>query len=156
MTPSPKAYDLIKRFEGCKLEAYPDPGTGGDPITCCYGHTGPEVKLGMKFSQDICEAFLVKDVEHAADIVRRNVTVPLTQGQFDCCISLVFNIGPGSESRDGIFRLKNGNPSTFLRKLNAGDYLGASQAMLAWNRSGGRVMQGLINRRAAEQSLFLS
>lgn len=156
MTPSKSCFDLIKRFEGCRLEAYPDPATGGEPITCCYGHTGPEVKLGMKFSPDMCEALLLKDVTHAADLVQRAVTVPLTQGQFDAFTSLVFNIGPGGPSRDGIIRLKDGRPSTFLRKLNAGDALGASLAILSWNRAGGRVLNGLVTRRAAEQSLFLS
>lgn len=110
----------------------------------------------MVISQDIADGLLLKDVTHAADQVRRAVTVPLTQGQFDAFTSLVFNIGPGGPARDGIIRLKDGRPSTFLRKLNAGDTLGAAQAMLAWNRAGGRVLNGLVTRRAAEQSLFLS
>jgi len=156
MTPSEQCFDLIKRFEGCRLAAYPDPGTGGDPWTIGWGHTGPEVHSGMTISQDIADGFLLKDVTHAADQVLRAVTVQLTQGQFDAFISLVFNIGPGGPSRDGIIRLKDGRPSTFLRKLNAGDTLGASLEILKWNRAGGRVMNGLVTRRAAEQSLYLS
>lgn len=156
MTPSEQCFDLIKRFESCELEAYPDPGTGGDPWTIGWGHTGPEVHKGLTISQDIADGYLLKDVTHAADQVLRAVKVPLTQGQFDAFVSMVYNIGPGGPSRDGIIRLKDGRPSTFLRKLNAGDTTGAAAAMLAWNRAGGRVMNGLVRRRAAEQSLFLS
>ena len=156
MTPSPECYDLIKRFESCELTAYPDPGTGGEPWTIGWGHTGPEVHEGMTISQDIADALLLKDVTHAADAVMRAVEVDLTQGQFDAFVSMVFNIGPGNSRRDGIIRLKDGRPSTFLRKLNAGDVTGAATAMLAWNRANGRVMNGLVRRRAAEQSLFLS
>lgn len=156
MTPSPACFNLIKRFESCRLTAYPDPGTGGDPWTIGWGHTGPEVHKGMTISQDIADALLLKDVTHAADQAQRAATVQLTQGQFDAFTSLVFNIGPGGPDRDGIIRLRSGAPSTFLRKLNAGDTLGASLSMLAWNRAGGRVMEGLNRRRAAERELFLS
>lgn len=145
MTPSKSCFDLLKRFEGLLLEAYPDPATGGEPITCCYGHTGPEVKLGMKFSPDICEAFLIKDAEHAADTVKRGVTVQMTQGQFDALTSFVFNVGSGNFLK-----------STLLRKLNSGDTLGASLEILRWNRAAGKEMTGLTRRRAAEQALFLS
>lgn len=145
MSPSEQCYDLIKRFEGLRLEAYPDPATGGEPITCCYGHTGPEVKLGMKFSPDVCDAFLIKDVQSAVDAVNVLVRVPLKQQQYDALVSLVFNIGSGAFSK-----------STLLKKLNAGDTLGASLEILRWNKAGGREMAGLSRRRAAEQSLFLS
>ena len=145
MTPSEQCYDLIKRFEGCKLEAYPDPATGGDPWTIGVGHTGPEVKPGLRISQDIADAYLMKDTEHAADTVKRSVTVPLKQGQFDALVSLVFNIGSG-----------NFQKSTLLRKLNAGDTLGAAQEIIRWNKAGGKEMLGLTRRRAAEQSMFMS
>lgn len=145
MTPSEACYDLIKRFEGCVLKAYPDPATNGDPWTIGYGHTGPEVKPGMTISQDIANAYLVKDAEHAADAVRRMVTVPLTQGQFDALVSFVFNCGAG-----------NFQKSTLLRKLNAGDTLGASLEILRWTKGGGKELPGLVKRRAAEQSLYLS
>lgn len=145
MTPSNNAYDLIKRFEGCRLTAYPDPATGGDPWTIGVGHTGPEVHPGMTISQSIADAYLVKDAEHAADAVRRAVTVPMTQGQFDALVSLMFNIGAGAFQK-----------STLLRKLNAGDTLGASLEILRWDKANNKVMPGLTRRRAAEQSLYLS
>ena len=145
MTPSDACYDLIKRFEGCKLTAYPDPATGGDPWTIGVGHTGPEVKSGMTIARSTADAYLVKDAEHAADAVRRLVTVPLKQQQFDALVSLVFNIGSGAFGK-----------STLLRKLNSGDTLGASLEILRWDKAANKVMPGLTKRRAAEQSLFLS
>jgi len=153
MTPSDACFNLIKRFESCRLNAYLD--ERGIP-TIGWGHTGPEVHLGMTISQDIADALLLKDVTHAADAVNRAVTAPITQAQYDAFVSLAYNIGPGSDSRDGIIRLRNGNPSSFLRKLNAGDSLGAAQAMLAWVHAGDHISNGLVKRRAAEQSLFLS
>ena len=145
MTPSQACYDLIRRFEGCRLTAYPDPATGGEPITVGFGHTGPEVKSGMTISQAIADAYLVKDVTHAADALERAVTVPLTQGQIDSLTSFIFNCGIGNFLK-----------STLLKKLNAGDSLGASLELLKWSKAAGKEMPGLVKRRAAEQSLFLS
>ena len=159
MRPSEACYALIKHFEGCKLTAYPDPGTGGSPWTIGYGHTGAEVHPGLTITQAFADAYLLKDLQHAVDATDAAVTLAapmFKQGMFDACVSLAFNIGPGGPRRHGIFKLRTGMPSTFLRKLNAGDTLGAAQAILAWNRSGGNVMAGLVRRRAAEQSLFLS
>jgi len=157
--PSEKCFDLIKRFESCKLTAYPDPGTGGDPWTIGWGHTGPEVKPDAVIDQRTADAYLVKEVQRAADAVNVAVTLPeppFTQGMFDAFTSMVYNIGPGGPHRDGIIRLTSGVPSTFLRKLNAGDTLGASLEILKWNKAAGHEMLGLTRRRAAEQSLFLS
>jgi lysozyme len=80
--------------------------------------------------------------------VNRAVKVKLTQNQFDALVSLVYNIGP-----------PNFNGSTLLRKLNAGDYAGAADQFLVWNKGRvGRklvVISGLVNRRNAERQLFL-
>ncbi len=75
--------------------------------------------------------------------VNRNVKVPLTQSQFDALVSFTYNIGEGG--------LKS---SSTLRLLNQGDYKGAAEAMKLWNKSGGQVMQGLVNRRNDEVALF--
>jgi lysozyme len=69
----------------------------------------------------------------------------MTQGQFDALVSLMFNIGAGAFQK-----------STLLRKLNAGDTLGASLEILRWDKANNKVMPGLTRRRAAEQSLYLS
>ena len=144
MTPSKKCYDLIKEFEGCKLEAYPDPGTGAEPITIGVGHTGG-VKLGDVITQEQADEYLVNDVSHAANAVNQMVDENMTQGQFDALCSFAFNLGIGN--------LKN---STLLKKLNGGDVEGAADQFLVWNKAAGHVMAGLTRRREAERTLFLS
>ena len=144
MTPSKNCYDLIKEFEGCKLEAYPDPATGGEPITIGYGHTGG-VKLGEVITQEQADEYLISDVKRFADAVNQMVTVPITQSEFDALCSFAFNLGIGN--------LRN---STLLRKLNSGNKDSAANQFLVWNMAGGRVMAGLTRRREAERTLFLS
>ena len=144
MTPSKKCYDLIKEFEGCKLEAYPDPGTGAEPITIGVGHTGG-VKLGDVITQEQADEYLVSDVSHAANAVNQMVDENMTQGQFDALCSFAFNLGIGN--------LKN---STLLKKLNSGDIQGAADQFLVWNKAAGKVMAGLTRRREAERALFLT
>ena len=144
MIPSQNCYNLIKEFEGCELEAYVDPGTGGEPITIGYGHTGG-VKLGEVISQEQANEYFVSDVKRFADGVNKMVNVPMTQGEFDALCSFSFNLGLGN--------LKS---STLLRKLNAGDKEAAANQFLVWNMAAGRVMTGLTRRREAEKALFLS
>jgi len=144
MIPSQNCYDLIKNFEGCKLEAYPDPATHGEPITIGVGHTGG-VKLGDVITQEQADEYLVNDVAHAANAVNQMVAVSITQGEFDALCSFAFNLGIGN--------LKN---STLLKKLNSGDIQGAADQFLVWNKAAGKVMAGLTRRREAERALFLT
>ena len=144
MIPSQNCYDLIKEFEGCKLEAYPDPATHGEPITIGVGHTGG-VKLGDVITQEQADEYLVNDVAHAANAVNQMVAVSITQGEFDALCSFAFNLGIGN--------LKN---STLLKKLNSGDIQGAADQFLVWNKAAGKVMAGLTRRREAERALFLT
>ena len=144
MTPSKNCYDLIKEFEGCKLEAYPDPGTGAEPITIGVGHTGG-ITLGTVITQEQADEYLVSDVSHAANAVNQMVSGKITQNQFDALVSFAFNLGTGN--------LRN---STLLKKLNSGDIQGAADQFLVWNKAAGHVMAGLTRRREAERILFLS
>ena len=144
MIPSQNCYDLIKNFEGCKLEAYPDPATHGEPITIGVGHTGG-VKLGDVITKEQADEYLVNDVAHAANAVNQMVAVSITQGEFDALCSFAFNLGIGN--------LKN---STLLKKLNSGDIQGAADQFLVWNKAAGKVMAGLTRRREAERALFLT
>lgn len=144
MSPSDQCYEIIKRFEGLELEAYPDPATGGDPWTVGYGHTGPEVKQGYSINRAMADAYLVKDVQRFADVVNDAVTVELTQAQFDALVSFCYNVGPA-----------NFRKSTMLQKINAGDFLGAANEFPKWNRAAGSVMAGLTRRREAERSHFM-
>ena len=136
---------LIKTFEGCKLTAYPDPATGGDPWTIGFGHTGPEVAKGKTITQAEADAYLYKDVQHFCDKVNGMITFEPTQGEIDALTSFAYNCGPAN--------LKS---STLLRKANEGDIKGAAEEFFKWSKANGKTMNGLTRRRAAERELFLS
>lgn len=151
---SEAGYDLIKEFEDCKLIAYPDPKTGGDPWTVGWGATGPGITRGTVWTQKQADERLRSDVQIRERIVAKYVTVPITQGMFDALVSIIFNVGAGSANKDGIIWLKSGKPSTLLRKLNAGDYAGARAEFLKWVSPGSNVEWGLRRRRNAELVLW--
>jgi lysozyme len=156
MKTSKAGVDLIKKFESCRLDAYPDPKTGGDPYTVGWGATGRGIGRGTIWEQSQADARLMQDIGERETIVNNAVKVPVTQGQFDALVSIVFNVGAGSDHRDGIIRLKDGRPSTLLRKLNARDYDGCADAFLSWISPGSNVENGLKRRRTAERCLFIS
>lgn len=140
---SQKGLDLIKAFEGLSLKAYPDPATGGEPITIGYGATGG-IKLGTVWTQDQADKRLAEDVQRFADGVSKALEGALTtQSQFDAMVSLAYNVGLG-----------NFGGSTLLKKHKAGDYLGAGGEFPKWNKAAGKVMGGLVRRRAAEAQLY--
>lgn len=133
----------IKRSEGLRLTAYPDPGSrNGDPWTIGYGSTAG-VKKGMVITEAEAEARLIRDLTHAETTVERLVKVPLTDNQFGALVSFVFNIGAGAFEK-----------STLLRKLNAGDYAAVPDQLSRWNKNDGAVMAGLTKRRAEEAALW--
>ena len=150
---SEKGIALIKHFESCRLVAYPDPGTGNAPWTIGWGHTGPEVKPGLIWTQEQADHALLLDLKQFERDVLFLVNVPLTQAQFDALVSFTFNVGSDIDEdtlAEGL------GDSTLLKKLNAGDYAGASREFLKWNRAGRKVLPGLTRRRNAEMALFLS
>lgn len=150
------AADLIRKWEGLRLKAYPDPGTGGKPWTIGYGHTR-NVNKGDTCTEAQAIAWLAEDMADAYRIVDNAVTVPLTTKQRDALCSFVFNVGPGVKNiKGGFVTMKNGNPSTMLRLLNEGDYTGAAAQFPRWNKGSGKVMPGLVKRRGEERSLFLT
>ena len=153
---SPKGLALLRQFEGCRLRAYPDPLSGGDPWTIGWGSTGPDIFSGIEWTQAQCDARQALMNAEFEGIVNRVVTVPLTQGQFDAMVSILSNVGEGNSRKDGIVRLKSGGPSTLLRKLNARDYAGAAAQFLLWISPGSNVEAGLRRRRVAEVALFNS
>ena len=143
MEPSENCYNLIRSKEGLSLKAYPDPGTGGDPWTIGYGHTGPEVHPGMVITRDEADELLRKDAERVSAQVQKLVTVPLTQNEFDALVCFVYNVGIGNFAK-----------STMLRKLNQGDMEGAGNEFDKWTKAGGRVLPGQVVRRKEEKELF--
>jgi lysozyme len=134
---------LIKESEGLRLSTYLD--AVGKP-TIGYGHLIlPRETFNGPISQARAEALLRKDLHDTEQAITQAVRVPITQAQFDALASFVFNLGAG--------RLRS---STLLRKLNAGDYAGAAQQFLLWDKAGGKPLKGLTKRRQAERKLFLS
>ncbi len=144
---SPRGLKLIADFEGLRLKAYPDPGTGGDPWTIGYGTTvypdGRKVKKGDVITQVQALDYLKQDVKKFATSVNQLVSVPLNQNRFDALVSFTYNLGAGALAR-----------SSLLRKLNAREYEAAAAEFDKWVYAGGRILPGLVNRRKAERDLF--
>ncbi|QTD45487.1 glycoside hydrolase family protein [Ottowia testudinis] len=132
--------NMVKKYEGLFTKAYVCPA---GVLTIGYGHTGAGVKPGQRITEAQAEQLLRQDMGKFEAAVQRQVKVPLTQGQFDALTSFTFNCGEGA--------LKN---STLLKKLNAGDYAGAQAEFHKWNKGGGRVLPGLVKRRAEEAQMF--
>lgn len=149
MQTSDNGLALIKKSEGFRGNAYPDPATGAKPYTVGYGTTvypsRMPVKLGDKVTEQQADAYLRNDVKKFEAAVSNAVKVKLTQGQFDALVSFTYNVGPANMAS-----------STLIKKLNAGDVNGASDEFTRWNKAAGKVMAGLTTRRTAERALFLS
>lgn len=141
---------LVKHFESCLVDnhdgtfrAYLCPA---GKLTIGWGHTndhGRRFDASSRWTQAECDAAFSEDMQGFEAHVHRLVMVPLSQHQFDALVSFTYNCGDGALQR-----------SALLSKLNRGDYDGASREFPKWNRGGGRVLNGLVKRRAAEMMLF--
>lgn len=140
MKTSRNGTDLIRKFEGEKLTSHICPA---GVLTIGVGHTGPDVRPGQTITAAQSQALLQKDLERFEKAVTQYAKVPLTQNQFDALVSFAFNVGIGALGS-----------STLLKLLNAKDYAGAAGQFERWNRAGGKVLDGLTKRRAAEAALF--
>lgn len=150
----PKGLTLIKGFETLQLRAYaatPDELARGI-WTIGYGHT-QGVHKGDICTEAQADAWLLEDCTDAERAVHILVKVPINQHQYDALVSFAFNVG-GDIDADSI--AEGLGDSTLLRKLNGGDYVGAAQEFPKWCKQNGKVLQGLVRRRAAEQNLFLT
>lgn len=138
--------DKIKDHEKLRLTAYLP--TKNDVWTIGWGHT-KTAKQGMVITEAQAEQLLRQDLDWVEATIKRLVKVPLKQNQFDALASLIFNIGGGAFTK-----------STVLRKLNAGDYKGAADAFLMWDKQRDRQtgqmtkLRGLTIRRNEERALF--
>jgi lysozyme len=137
---------LIRQAEGLRLRAYLCPA---NVWTIGIGTTvypdGRKVRSGDKCTEQQADRYLAHDLQEFERAVAAMVTVPLTGNQFSALVSLAYNVGAPA--------LRG---STLLRFLNAGDYAGAANQFPRWNRGAGRVLPGLVKRRAAERDLFLT
>ena len=140
MKPSGACRALVRQFEGCRLQAYLD--SAGVP-TIGVGHTRG-VKMGDRCSQAQADLWLTQDLEDAGAAVASLVKVPLTQDQFDALTSFTFNLG-----------IKRLAESTLLIMLNRGNYKAAADQFSRWVYADGKVLDGLVKRRAAEAKLFM-
>lgn len=137
-----KGEALIKSYEKCKLVAYPD--QKGVP-TIGWGHTGPEVHLGLTCTQAQADAWFEQDTQVAVLQVIRSLDVAVSQNQFDALVAFTYNVGVTAEGH-----------STLVRLINAGRSIAASAEFPKWNHVDGKVSNGLTARRAAEKALYLS
>jgi lysozyme len=137
----------VKRWEGLRLKAYPDPGSkNGEPWTIGYGHTSDaflRVNPGMTITAEQAEDALWHDLDEAATKVLSLVKVPLTDNQLGALVSFAFNVGNGAFAK-----------STLLKKLNAGNYDAVPFELAKWVKNDGKTMAGLVNRRASEAGLW--
>lgn len=142
---SENGFEKIKQWEGLRLDAYQDQG---GVWTIGYGHTGVDVKAGMKITKDKAERLLVDDVKNKAitpiyKALPDYVIQRLTQNQYDALVSFVFNVGGAAFAR-----------STMCKKIKDGDLDGALAEFPRWNKIKGKVNKGLVNRRRAEMDLW--
>jgi len=131
--------EFIKQAEGLRLVAYRD---SVGVLTIGYGHTNG-VHGGMVIDERQATDWLLADLEDVYRCIASKVIVPLSQGQFDALCSWIFNLGCG-----------NFAGSMLRAKLNAGDFAGAEKEFGRWTHAGGRVLAGLVKRRAGEAEMF--
>lgn len=156
MTPGAKGKALVRKWEGCRLRAYPDPGTGGKPWTIGWGaitdEKGAPISPGTVWTQERADARLDQTLDaFAADLRQLLGNAPTTQDQFDAMLSFAYNVGTDID-QDTI--AEGLGDSTLLKKHLAGDYAGAAAEFAKWNKANGQVMDGLTARRADEARLY--
>jgi len=133
--------DLIKRFEGCKLEAYRCPA---GVLTIGYGTTRG-VYEGMKITESIAEKMLTDDLE-AIETRLSSFNLKVNENQFSALVSFIYNLGFGNFLNSTLFGKIKNNPKDISIKLE----------FERWVKAGGKILPGLVKRRAAEWGLFNS
>lgn len=145
---SQEGIELLTRFEGFRSLPYNDTANNA---TIGYGHLlhmGPvndadKARYGKGLSEAEATELLRVDLAEAESAVKRLVTVPLTQNQFNALVSFTYNVGGGALEK-----------STLLRELNKGNYDAVPGEMSKWVNSSGKETSGLVNRRKEEGELF--
>lgn len=139
MNISQEGLSLIKKFEGCELEAYK---CAAGVWTIGYGST-KGVNEGDTITQNEADELLLEEMHEYEGYINDMVTSDLKQYEFDALVSWVFNLGPSNLSS-----------STLLQKLNNKDNEDVPNQIKRWNKAGGKVLQGLVRRREAEALLY--
>ena len=142
MQPSQKIIDFIKGYEALRLKAYMP--TPNDVPTIGYGSTGPDIKLGMTWTQQQADDRFAADLAKFSAGVSKNLgAAPTNQGQFDALTSFAYNVG-----------LEALKTSTLLRMHKDGEYENARLQFSRWNKQSGKVLNGLTKRRAGEAAIY--
>ena len=140
-----EGYALIKKFEGCVLNAYKCPA---GIWTIGYGNTfyedGMKVKEGDVITQARAEELAKFIIDQFAVTIAPFILQPLNDNQFSACVSLAYNIGTGGFKRSSVFRKLNVNPNDAT----------IADSFRLWNKGGGKVLKGLVRRREAEIALY--
>ena len=146
MKASQNAVNLIKRFEGCRFSPYRD---AGGLWTIGYGHLIGDGKslpanINRNFTEEEINALLIEDVARFERGLNMCLVVPVTQNQFDACISWVFNLGL-AEFKKYIAPCINGgdDPEEIVAEMVKFHFVGKTS------------LKGLVDRREAEKELFL-
>ena len=134
---------IIKRAEGLRLDSYRCPA---GVATVGFGHTGPDVRIPMTITPGEAERLLHEDLARFENGVTNCLGgAPTNSNQFSAMCSLSYNIGLG-----------NFATSTVLKRHRNGQYAGAANAFLLFNKAGGKVLPGLVTRREDERELYLA
>ena len=142
-----RGIEIVKSFEGLALRPYV---CAGGVNSVGYGatrsSTGGPIDLDMEpITEAEAEALLLRDLESSQGWVSRLIKTALTENQYSALTSFTFNVGAGALQR-----------STLRMKLNREEYQVAADEFPKWRIAGGRILAGLVRRRAAEKALFLA
>lgn len=137
------ATPTITKWEGLRNLPYRDVA---GYLTVCAGHTGPEIVIGKRYSDEECRAFTAADVEkHTDGVLRCSPHLLWHPMQLAATIVFAFNVGIGAYCN-----------SSIRKAFDRGDFIAGCNALTLYNRAGGMVVQGLVNRRADEKLMCLS
>jgi lysozyme len=145
------AVTCVSLFEGFASKPYVDRVGTGQPITWCYGETKsdhPVPAMGTTFTKAECQAILATDLPKYDAQIQKCLTPATYAGlppyRHAALVSFTYNVGGGAFCK-----------SSIVKYLNAGNPTAACNAMLQYNRGGGKVLQGLVNRRNTERTMCL-
>ena len=132
--------NLIKKFEGLRLESY-KASRSERYYTIGYGHYGSDVKSGMVITEKEAEELLINDIAKFESYVNELLDVyDFSQNQFDALVSFTYNCG-----KYNLLRLTDNKKRTIHQ---------ISNALLLYNKCCGKTLKGLQKRRLEEQKLF--
>lgn len=150
--------NLLHEFESCRLKAYKCPA---GIWTIGWGNTffedGTPVKEGDTITQARADSLFKFILSRFEDQARTAIKSKVNENQFSAFVSALYNIGPGSSQKSGLIRLKNGQPSTLLSKINQNpNDPSIKDEFMKWVSKGTPFEKGLTRRREAESKLYFT